>query len=411
MNPEELADLTVRDLEPLLAVAAKIGKPPVKRRKRGGRDAPGNRMWISVPGGLEVSMTRSLPLSTWEAGLLEPYGDALADLDGVRDVVALNAAEDVSLRAIAAQLGGASAAAVESAIRFLFRCAVTTYEGQPVHLNVLLDLDRTTDTAVVRDLRTLEEFDWHALLGSGLETGILVDSRGGVVEVQDMRDELPSGTGSPDDNTLRPDVFRFMGAWSAVGNRIALSLSRSRELLIHRDWRLRYVYRAGRWRGLPLDVALRTGWSAGASISRSVKRAMLASVIDASLGHHGASLAVVVKGHKHDFTGSGVIESRAMWPGDVRSKLFATHHFPSLTRRQRLEILSMDGATVLDRTGMILTAGTIVAVPSGSAGGGRLAATRKLAEFGAAFKVSQDGPISLFGLDSAGNVSLKMEMA
>jgi hypothetical protein len=31
-------------------------------------------MWISIPGGSEVRLTRSLPLDKWEAALLEPYG-------------------------------------------------------------------------------------------------------------------------------------------------------------------------------------------------------------------------------------------------------------------------------------------------------------------------------------------------
>jgi hypothetical protein len=409
MDAEQLAALTVRDLEPLLASSATVGPAQVQRRKLGGRGGPGNRMWISIPGGLEVTLTRSLPLSVWEARLLEPYGNALSELGSVPDAFAPNAADEVSLRAIAAQIGAEYSSTVESAIRFLLRCAVTTYEGQPVHLNVLLDLDRPSGDAVVDSLDQFRGNDWYAVLGSGLETGVVVDRDGGIVEVQDIR--LHQGAGAPGDNALRPDVFRLMGDWTAEGNRIALSLARSRELLIHQGGLLRYVYRAGSWRGLPLDVALRTGWSAGASTSWPLKQAMLASAIDASLGHHGASLAVVVRGRKNDFAESGAIEAMDLWPAHIRAKLFPSQGFLQLTRRQRLELLSMDGATVLDHTGRILTAGAIVEVPGGSTGGGRLAATRALARFGAAFKVSQDGPITLFGRASGGEVEQVMALA
>jgi hypothetical protein len=71
----------------------------------------------------------------------------------------------------------------------------------------------------------------------------------------------------------------------------------------------------------------------------------------------------------------------------------------------------MDGATVLDHTGMILAAGAIVEVPAGSVGGGRLAATRSLARFGAAFKVSQDGPVTLYGRDHSGNAEVQLSFA
>jgi DNA integrity scanning protein DisA with diadenylate cyclase activity len=65
-----------------------------------------------------------------------------------------------------------------------------------------------------------------------------------------------------------------------------------------------------------------------------------------------------------------------------------------LSRRQRLELLSMDGATLLARNGTILAAGAILRVPGGSTGGGRSAAAAAISEFGVGIKVSQDGPIS-----------------
>jgi hypothetical protein len=56
----------------------------------------------------------------------------------------------------------------------------------------------------------------------------------------------------------------------------------------------------------------------------------------------------------------------------------------------------MDGATVLTRTGRVLTAGAIVKVPGGSTGGGRTAAAKQLSKLGLAIKISADGPITGF---------------
>ena len=56
----------------------------------------------------------------------------------------------------------------------------------------------------------------------------------------------------------------------------------------------------------------------------------------------------------------------------------------------------MDGATVLKQSGEVVTAGSIVRVPSGSMGGGRRAAALQLSKLGLAIKISADGPITGF---------------
>jgi len=158
-------------------------------------------------------------------------------------------------------------------------------------------------------------------------------------------------------------------------------------------------------------VAQRSGWSSGSRIPPATKRSVLAAVLDASLGHHGACLAVVARNRRAAFDASNAIAQADLWPSDVRARLVPTSRFSDLSRRHRLELVSMDGATVLDHRGRILAAGSIVQVPGGSTGGGRLAAARALAQFGCALKVSQDGPITLFGRNSTGAVAELLAIA
>jgi hypothetical protein len=56
----------------------------------------------------------------------------------------------------------------------------------------------------------------------------------------------------------------------------------------------------------------------------------------------------------------------------------------------------MDGATLINQSGEIITAGAILRVPGGSLGGGRLAAARQISRYGVGIKVFQDGPIKAF---------------
>jgi hypothetical protein len=50
----------------------------------------------------------------------------------------------------------------------------------------------------------------------------------------------------------------------------------------------------------------------------------------------------------------------------------------------------------MDHRGRILTAGAIIEVQAGSAGGGRTAAAKRLSGFGLGVKISADGPITAF---------------
>ena len=407
----DFADLASSDLQVLLAATAADTRPAqAGRRKLGGRSGPGNDGWISIPGRQEVHLTRSRPFTPWEGRIFEPYGTALNDLDGVPDVVARAAQADVLPRAIAVQLGGVRGSVVEGAIRFLLSAATSTYEGQSISISLAVDLDQAPSSPTIGSLLDYQKFDWHAVLGSGAATAVLIDQEGGVVELVDMSERMSAATVDPD--ALYPDAFRYLGLWAAASDRrIALSLTRTRELLIQAGGSLRYVFRSGRWKSLPLDNAAGIGWGSGANISATVKKSVLASAIDASLAHHGACLAVIARGHMKAFNLAGVVDTGDRWPANPRASLFNQTHFQNLSRRQRVELLSMDGATVLDKNGEILAAGAIVKVPSGSSGGGRLAATQALAIYGAALKVSQDGPIRLFGADGLGGISEVINLA
>jgi DNA integrity scanning protein DisA with diadenylate cyclase activity len=71
-------------------------------------------------------------------------------------------------------------------------------------------------------------------------------------------------------------------------------------------------------------------------------------------------------------------------------------NFSNLDRKLRTELVSMDGACILDLAGNICAAGAIIKNDSGSSEGGRGAAAKKLSEFGIAIKISTDGYIEIY---------------
>ena len=80
-------------------------------------------------------------------------------------------------------------------------------------------------------------------------------------------------------------------------------------------------------------------------------------------------------------------------------KIINGKKFHELDRKLRLELLGIDGATIIDYDGSILAVGAIIKIEAGSLGGGRLAAAKTLSNYGISIKVSADGSIEGFRMD------------
>ena len=76
--------------------------------------------------------------------------------------------------------------------------------------------------------------------------------------------------------------------------------------------------------------------------------------------------------------------------------LVGDNTFPKMDRKLRAELIAMDGACVVDWKGRVCAVGAIIQNDSGSAGGARTAAAKKLSKYGFAVKVSTDGYIEAF---------------
>lgn len=77
-------------------------------------------------------------------------------------------------------------------------------------------------------------------------------------------------------------------------------------------------------------------------------------------------------------------------------KVLEQKKFSDLDRKLRSELISMDGATILDFDGNIISIGAIIQNDSGSYGGGRGAAAKKLSKYGFAIKISTDGYVEVY---------------
>ena len=144
----------------------------------------------------------------------------------------------------------------------------------------------------------------------------------------------------------------------------------------------------------------------GASIE--VKKAMYETSLDVSFARTGGCLVAIPYARKKDLiTDDGnsddsvvkradLLENPTSMKSRVINRLIQGRKFQDLSRTMRKELVGIDGATIIQYQGEILAVGAIVKISGGSVGGGRLAATKTLAPFGTAIKISADGMVAAF---------------
>lgn len=292
-----------------------------------------------------------------------------------------------------------------NAFALLVDVANSTYEGERLGLNIALDFDeeltRTIGESSGLTLAAYSDERWHRLLGANAGTAIVVTARGTLTEYFDA-------TNTPGAAGAYPGAYEHLGRWVDAGSastRSVLALTASGEILLLHGGKVRFIFRNGTWRSLvlrdflPVDETIRVlGETFEPGVADQLEPAVVSAAIDASLAHHGATIAIV---DAERFRSAGLIaeENPSWWRhSNIRRLLPSAQTFLAMSAQQRLELLSIDGATILDiRTGAILAVGAIVTqVAAGATGGGRAAATRALARFGVALKISQDGAIEVW---------------
>jgi hypothetical protein len=262
------------------------------------------------------------------------------------------------------------------------------YEGKPISAS--LGFRRMSE----KHLTPLSAFgsnDFAAVLTNGFDTIVTFDYDGNLVG----HDALPHKDVKAPFSPMRQI---YIADWTSGHDaRVALTLNRLGEILVFRNQQLIFARRSGRWHFLTHDPVIS---QMRVPRDRPLRTAIYETCIDASFARTGACLGVV----SHEFAGkwmeianSDDFHAKPTSPKmRILRKITRGQLFRSLDRRTRQELVAIDGATIIGHDGRILAIGAILNVPSGSAGGGRLAAAKALSKYGLGLKVSQDGGITAF---------------
>lgn len=304
--------------------------------------------------------------------------------------------------------------------------SVKTYEGKNVTMGFIINPD--AESAFYVGEQTWLDFmheDASAMLTDCIHSVVELDAKCNFVAYHSLseKNQIPSCKLS----YKVPLRFTQMIQTLVTGKRRGVFLLNNGDIVLAKDQEVRFVRRNLRWLNLSygafrnaLEPFVNKNKGRSTTSMDKLERlleSIFASVLDVSFSHTGGIVAVV----GNTWPGSTAEENsqkpilapcddllsdeydKEAKEKDVRAlkrellkQLIAAKSFDRLDRKLRCELLGLDGACILKCNGQVQSFGAIIQNDSGSLGGGRGAAARKLSEYGMAVKVSTDGYIEVY---------------
>ena len=274
-----------------------------------------------------------------------------------------------------------------------------SYEGRRIAFSVGVDAAEGFGKSPA-SFREAVLGDYLKVMTNAHDTLLVCEPRGGIVRHESLAEQDSDGQcGDGDDagNLYAPIMYAPIARWAA-GKRYAAVLNPEGEILLFRDGSLIFAHRRGKW--LFFTHAAYVAGIAGKGVHMRTAEALYQTMLDVSFARTGACLGLW-RGERHRESQVIAHADRLDTPGypglshknRFLRRVIDGRPFQDLHRKLRLELASIDGATVMLADGELLAVGAILKIDGGSAGGGRAAAAMELAKRGVGAKVSNDGEI------------------
>ncbi|MDF7815398.1 hypothetical protein [Hymenobacter sp. YC55] len=280
-----------------------------------------------------------------------------------------------------------------------------TYEGRQPTFSVVVDFANQQPVDESHPaIGTVLAADFSALLSNSVESALVLSATGALVDYVNFTRAAVAN------NSFAPGHFMAFANY-ADQQRVCFTLTANGEVLVFKDQQLFFSKVNDSWNYYNHHSTI-AALSGG---SLAVRKAVYETILDVSFARTGGCLAVVRLADVKQLvveegkSGQSVIKQDDLLaqPTSLKSQtlsgLIQSRKFQDLDRMARKEMVGIDGATILTYQGEVLAVGAIVKIDGDSTGGGRLAATKTLAAYGTAIKVSADGMVEAFVRDEQGN--------
>lgn len=333
---------------------------------------------------------------------------------------------------------------IEKLFGKLEKWSVKTYEGKNVTLGFVID--PTVSLDISNEYGTWLDFlddDSSSLLTDCIHSVIELDAHCNLLGYKSISEnEEISACELQQEIPLR---FMHVVQKFVTDKKVGVFLLNNGDIILAKRQRICFVKRNLRWLNMSyeafenaLEVFVKENEEIGTQEFYCLLKNVFASVLDVSFSHAGGIVAVVGGDLWKETIARGFDKNSLLDPCDnllngesceslKEIKMRGTEDFPeherqlkekeinkrlqkrtvllsliqekkftAMDRKLRSELIGLDGACILDFSGKVYSYGAIIQNDSGSTGGGRGAAAKKLSRYGLAVKISTDGYIELY---------------
>lgn len=329
---------------------------------------------------------------------------------------------------------------VEKLLRTLEKWSVQTYEGKNVTLGFVIDPNAKSNfEGAYGSFKNFIRDDFSAVFTDCIQSVIELDDH-----CEFCRYLSITETGAIEDCKLTKRVpVRFSNVIQKyiTDSKVGIFLLNNGDIILSKNQEVRFVKRNLKWLNMSYEAFRNVldDFITKNNIQDSLVEDIYASMLDVSFSHTGGIISVINDVslltkedkdgfpilHKCDFLLDSSTYNElyqffkdenkkykecgsdhlVITEKDIKKRILKriaidsfiqNKSFGQLDRKLRSELISLDGACILTSSGQVCSCGAIIKNDSGSSGGGRGAASKKLSRFGVAIKISTDGYIELF---------------
>ncbi len=366
----------------------------------------------------EISLVRSIidEMSTlFKANLSEDF------ITGIES--------QVTQKAICSALTKNAHSTLNSLLTMVSSWGLRTYEGRKAKFGFIITNKKAPrpinpNTKIENVLKR----DYSALLSDGINTCLNISADGYLLGYQHFNKTAKA-------DLLAPYEYIDL-ANACVGSKIGVCLVEEGDVLIFKDKQLLFAKRNGAWVCFSHEEIIAKLAEKSGEVEE-VRKAIYLSALDLSFERSGGCIVHVNSNERfnvlkhidtsdllakdcydykvqdqinqsffHEINTNNELPSFENFLQEEKcnktcnlKRIIGNNKFQDLNRKLRLELLGIDGASIIDYEGNILAIGAIIKIEAGSIGGGRLAAAKTLSNYGISIKVSADGSIEGFRTD------------
>ncbi len=307
-----------------------------------------------------------------------------------------------------------------------------TYEGQRTMFGFLIcNVKAPKNVNPNLHVSKILNENFGAVMADGVNTCLKISSDGYLLNFLSVPD-------NKDQNIVAPYDYIDM-ANLCSGSRVGIALARTGDVLLFHDKNLVFAKKCGVWSRYSHEEVINRIADTTSEQSDNVRKSIYLSALDVSYARTGGCVVHLDKDQdenvlrhidisdllieryydlkfeqninalisanmaedlmpKKEAFADFITKQRSIKTANIM-KMINGRKFYELSRKLRQELLSVDGATIINNDGEVLAVGAIILIESGGFSGGRLAASKTLSKYGVSLKISADGQIQGYKFD------------